>query len=121
MKNRFSELQYFKISISLLFFLFIITSCEYDNAGINALERPVSYSGDIVPLVRKNCAISGCHTGSAQTGNFIEYSEIKSRIDNGKFQLMVFDYRLMPPSGYPDLSELEMAKLRKWIDDGAIE
>ena len=111
----------YKISFSLIFFLFIITSCEYENAGINAIERPVSYSGDIAPLLIRKCAVTGCHVAQATIGNFNVYPEIKLRIDNGKFQLMVFEHRLMPPATHPSLSELELTRMKKWIDGGALQ
>ena len=117
MKNMFSKLLFYKTSISLIIFIF--TSCEYENAGINSVDRPVSYSGDIIPFMKQNCALAGCHVTNSITGNFNDYSEIKLRIDNGKFQSMVFDTRLMPPSNYPPLSEIELTKLRKWISSGA--
>jgi hypothetical protein len=121
MKKKLSELPYFRISSPLILLLFIFTSCEYENAEENALEKPVSYSEEIVPLINKNCSLSGCHIEQAMFGNFNEYSEIKSRIDNGKFRLMVFEYKLMPPSTHRSLTELELTRLKKWVDEGGIK
>ncbi|PZF72883.1 hypothetical protein [Taibaiella soli] len=56
----------------------IIASCKHDDSK-TASPAPVgcytdtvntvSFARDIVPVLRQNCALSGCHTGSAPTGN----------------------------------------------------
>ncbi len=78
------------------------------------------YQKDIAPIMNRNCAVSGCHAEQALIGNFRDYQDLKLRIDNGKFELMVFQMRLMPPDGYKPLTENEKRKLRKWIDGGAM-
>jgi hypothetical protein len=119
MKKKFSELLSFRKLSLLIFILFIFSSCEYENSEVNALEKPVSYSEVISPLINKKCALAGCHIDHATIGDFKEYSEIKSRIVNGKFQLMVFEYKLMPPLTHRSLSDLELTKLKKWVEEGA--
>ena len=57
----------------------------------------------------------------ATTGDFTNYFQLKAIINSGKFQLMVFQNKLMPPLSYSKLTTEEIALLKKWVDAGAIE
>lgn len=98
----------------------LLTSCEYENIEINMNAQVVKYSTHISPIILRSCAVTGCHTQGAMIGDFAEYSNIKSRIDNGKFQIMVFDLELMPPSNYSSLTNEEYGKLKSWVEQGAL-
>src|SRR4051812_29372216 len=75
----------------------MITACEYENAEINSEIKQQSFATDIAPILINKCAVSGCHDGSIIIGNFNSFAEIRSTIDNGKFKVMVFDLKIMPP------------------------
>lgn len=77
---------------------------------------PVSLSGDIMPLLRSNCAIDGCHT--AGTGlpdfmvkeNILEYAdEIKKRTREGS---------MPPPYSGIVLTSEEINMITCWVDQG---
>jgi len=119
MKNTFPGLSLIKAGFITGLIFFGFTSCEYENAEINSGSVPVSYSGDIALIISRSCAVTDCHVVLSSIGNFNEYSELKSRIENGKFKTMVFEMKLMPPAGYPSLTESEIIKLKKWLEEGA--
>ena len=100
-------------------------SCTKDRGVIPvpvaAVDTSVYYSGDIAPLLRTHCAVPGCHQQGFPFGNYERYEEVKRRVDNGKFQRLVIDLRLMPPSGRPPLTEDQVQMLTKWLRDGAPE
>ena len=54
------------------------TSVLLDNSP--AVTGTVSFSKDIVPLLTKNCAISGCHSGSVapNLSSTLAYNSLKS-------------------------------------------
>lgn len=78
-----------------------------------------SYSGQVRPFVLLKCAVSGCHVGAFPFGDFSQYAPLKQRVDNGRVRKLVFEEKLMPPSGKPPLTQAEMETLRKWMDNGA--
>lgn len=80
-----------------------------------------TYKDVIKPLVLQKCATSNCHTGNFPFGNFTAYGDLKTRIDNGRVKTLVFDQKLMPPAGSPQLSREELDKLKCWIDNGSQE
>ncbi len=79
-----------------------------------------TYGVDIVPIVESKCAVTGCHVDGFTFGNFTLYGELKKRVDNGKIQSLVFDNQLMPPASAQQLTEEEKAKIKCWMDDGAL-
>jgi uncharacterized membrane protein len=99
----------------------IVASCEYENAGIKPDGHVVSYSTDITPIIMSKCSFSGCHMEGATIGNFLDFTDLKARIDNGKFRMMVFDLRKMPPALVSPLTNDELSVLKRWIDQGAIK
>jgi hypothetical protein len=93
-------------------------SCEYENAEIDNGKQRLTWGKDIMPLMIMRCAIPGCHTGSSATGDFNRYEDVRTRIVSGKFRLMVFENKLMPPAAYPRLSANELSVFQGWIDSG---
>jgi hypothetical protein len=108
-------------NVIFVFILFLLFSCEYENAELNFERIVINYQSDVSPLISRRCSLSGCHINGAMTGDFSKYSELKMRIDNGKFQIMVFETKMMPPAANADLSEVELMLLRRWIEQGAEE
>jgi hypothetical protein len=108
----------YMISFLLLFSFLYFISCEYQNVEINNTKE-IKYSRDIVPILTQHCNLQGCHINGATTGDFTNYDQLKEKINSGKFQRMVFEYRLMPPVAFSQLSGEEYLLLKRWVDGGA--
>jgi hypothetical protein len=83
----------------------------------------VSYSADIVPIVKKYCATTGCHNSMVYPirGDFNVYSVLKIKVQNGTLRSRVINGSpaQMPPSG--PLPSAELKKINCWLLDGAPE
>ncbi|MCB0733402.1 MAG: hypothetical protein KDC76_02410 [Bacteroidetes bacterium] len=78
----------------------------------------VSFSTDILPMIRTECATSGCHVqGGSAPGIFENYDQIKAKIDAGSFQRRVIQNRDMPPA--TPMTDCQIAFLQTWLNDGA--
>lgn len=77
------------------------------------------YATDITTIINAKCALQGCHVSGSSFGNFIIYSELKKRVDNGRLQKNVFDLKIMPPSTQTQLTDDEKDKLKCWLDNDA--
>lgn len=107
----------------ILMLLLSALSCEYDNAESIFIKSQgdIRFTEEISQIINIHCTISGCHVSGAAIGNFSEYDQLKTRVDNGKFQIMVFDLKLMPPAGSPKLSGSDYSLLQRWIEGGTLE
>lgn len=105
------------------------TGCYYDNEEdlyefyyqANPCDTvDVTFNEDIEPIVRGQCAITGCHiAGGTGNGIFESYAGVKAKVDNGSLlQRTVVDGD-MPPSG--PLSDCQMKLLEAWVAQGAPE
>lgn len=74
-----------------------------------------SLSGDIMPIINTNCAITGCHR-DAVSPRFTSNESIVNAANRIRARTTA---RTMPPSGRPDLSNEEIAKIVCWVEDGA--
>ena len=99
----------------LLSAIILFAACNKNND--NACSP--SYAKDIRPVINQKCAISGCHFPGGLLPDYTEYSSLKERIDNGRFQSFVFDLKIMPPANAAPLTEDEKAILKCWIENGA--
>lgn len=97
----------------------IAVACERNNLeqSLADCEYEVSYIKSIAPLFELRCSNTNCHNSQSTIGNFRLYDEIKLRVNNGKIKHYVFDLGLMPPD--EPLSEMELNKIKCWIDQGA--
>jgi hypothetical protein len=80
----------------------------------------VSYSMDVSPIITGNCA--RCHDGSNSfiPGIWTNYSDIKARVDNGKFNRKVLDPGFDMPKDDPALLvDSDRDILRRWVAEGA--
>ena len=78
--------------------------------------KEISFSQAILPLFKKRCAISGCHSGnSLSLSPFTNYTEIKNSRAVIRFQILS---RNMPPSGGP-LTEEQINQFVTWVEQGA--
>ena len=83
-------------------------------------EKEISFSTDIKPILINHC--TSCHNGgSFAPGNWNNYSELKTRVDNGKFNTKVLDPATLDmPKGNPSsLPANDRELLRKWVEQGA--
>ncbi len=104
--------------------LTLVSSCYNDNeedlyGPINCDVSEVTYSVNVQPIINSSCATTGCHTsGGTAPGNFNNYNELKSKVDNGTFENRVLIQKTMPPNS--PLSDCELETLQAWIDGGAL-
>lgn len=119
-----------KLFFSIILF-FLITSCGGE-------IRDVSFSKDIVPIIKDNCL--PCHGDKQQRGNlnfetyeklmssrYLNRSEplvIKNEASQSRFYLVVHSQNSairMPPAnlGYDRLDENEVKTIKIWINEGA--
>jgi hypothetical protein len=83
----------------------------------------VTFSGTIVPLLQSNCY--GCHSSPGTGGGIIltSYSDVLTVVNNGKLWGAVnFNQGFigMPYNG-SKMSDCNIAKIRIWIEAGALE
>lgn len=106
--------------------LSLIFSCRH-SADISGL-REVCFEGDVLPVFKNNCAISGCHNGQGESGLILDnYTDISRGVIPGKpyssriFKSITstFGEKKMPP-GRP-LSLENRILIRVWIEQGAKE
>ena len=117
--------------ICMVVAILLVAGC-YKNKTLTvapaAVTRPVTFSGDIIPIFNKSCNMSGCHTTGGQTpnlspssaynslinGNYVNKSEPENSILYKKVSGTLGNP--MPPSGvvqdYPPL-------ILAWIQQGA--
>ena len=106
----------------------ILSSCYYDNeehlypTAADCDTANVTYSGTIAPLMAENC--NDCHNSVLANGGVITetYEGLKIVADNGRLEGAVFHepgYSPMP-QGLPQLPDCDLAKIKIWIDAGAL-
>jgi hypothetical protein len=115
------------LSLALLLILTLyswFTSCTH---VANIANVPaVCFTGDVLPVIVNNCAISGCHNGSGRESrmNLSNYAEISNEVVPGNpdgsrlYQAIISKWgNLMPPN--KPLSLSDRTKIRVWIEQGA--
>ncbi len=117
-----------KKKLSLLFVIIVacFTSCKNDKAELlypsNEIcdTANVTYSGTILPILRENCY--RCHAGSSTVGpfNLDSYADVSIRAANGQLWGAVSHSNgFVPmPKDAAQLSTCNLAKIKKWLDDG---
>jgi len=110
--------------LSVLLLTLFLSSCYYDNedelypGNIPCDTAQVTYSIQVEPIISASCASASCHVlGGTGSGNFQNYSGVKSKVDNGSFMNRVIVQQNMPPNG--DLSACEIEQLKVWLSNGA--
>lgn len=113
-----------KIGFIALLFLVGFGSCEYDTLNLKEIELPESmtYGEDIAPIFEANC--SACHSGSlnpnftagASWGALVNGGYVDK--DNPEESVLIVKINTPHPSNDP-LTQVEKAKILKWIEDGA--
>lgn len=94
--------------------LYVTPSCDTAN---------VKYNDTIKNIVATTCAVASCHdSGGGAPGDFSIYSELKTKVDEGKVHDKVFVNIAapMPPTSAPkQLSDCEKLKIKRWLNMGA--
>ena len=106
-----------------------LTGCYYDNKqdlypSVTSCDTTgVTYSGKVVSIIQSQCY--SCHSASTGLGNVVleGYSNLKAYADNGKL-VGVIEHSpgFSPmPQGASKMSDCEIAVIKKWIADGALQ
>ncbi len=107
--------------------LLMLSSCYKDNeedlyknyySQDQCDTASVSFSKDIMPVIKGNCAISGCHVqGGAAPGIFTNYNGVMDKVKNGTFEKRVLIDKNMPPAA--PLSDCQQSLIRAWLNAGS--
>lgn len=113
----------------LFLMLSVLAACTKDGDGDDDMNpNPMcdsdnmSYSGDILPILQRNCY--ECH----QQGNEISFisleghSAVKTFADNGKLVGVInHNPGFIPmPDGRPKIPSCDIEKIESWVNDGAM-
>ena len=121
----------FKVLASLLFAMAMVlasTGCYKDiispGKDPNGPPQFVSFSGDVVPIFAKTCAISGCHSAGAHSPILTADKAFASLTAGGFINTLVPDksaiYTAVKPGGnMPTLNPADLQLLLDWIRNGA--
>lgn len=105
-----------------------VTGCYYDNeqelyqfTTVNCDSSNVTFSQTIAPILQTNC--NSCHSQSVASGGIITsgYSNVLIIVNNGKLYGSVNQkagFSFMPKGGNK-LSDCNLSKINKWINNGA--
>src|SRR5688572_17078983 len=113
-----------KTALLLPFILVLIYGCYndnsedlYPNTGSNCDTAITTYTAVIKPIIDANCAVSGCHIGTAATGyDFTTYSGFASVANNGKLVAAIEHTGPNPmPRGKPKLDDCTINKIKRWV------
>ena len=114
-----------RLLILSIFFSFTLSGCYYDKENVIYPACDVSnvtYSSTIAPIMKNNC--NGCHYVGSTTGNDIvtdNYTDLSvMATPDGLLWNAVngIGVSLMPKNS-SKLSDCDVSKIKKWIDDGA--
>ena len=126
----------FLISILIIISLAII-SCD-DTQTIEDIDKKaipvtnVSFSQHIYPVLNVKCNYSGCHNDESRAGgvSLTTWSNVTDpRIvvkGDPSTSILVWSIdrrtgaKLMPPDGYPGLTEAQRIGIKTWIQEGAL-
>ncbi len=76
-----------------------------------------TWSASVSPLITERCSGSSCHSPGSPYVTISNYAEVKSLVDQSKFQDRVLVLRDMPDGSSLTRCQLEM--LQAWVDAGA--
>jgi hypothetical protein len=119
-----------KITIAALAMIFGVLSCKKDNAedmypipkGNDCDTTDVRFSTMVKPVIDSKCANTGCHKGTVFTGlDLTTYTAVAEIAHNGKLVGAISHDGSTPfmPKGLPKLDDCTIAKISKWVRDGA--
>ena len=86
----------------------------------------ITYSGYIKQVTATKCALSGCHNAATASGGVVleTYAGVKDATSGGRLIGAITHstgFTPMPePLGSPQLDACTIAKISKWVADGAL-
>ncbi len=123
--------------LALLMGLFASNGCYYDNVTELHPElqlnndcdttATMSYQTHIKPILANSCgANNSCHNTQGAGGGVVleNYAGVKSTVNNGNFiSAIIWDGNAsqMPKGSPTQLSACSIAKIQKWVDNGALD
>lgn len=120
MKNIYSAL--------IVFSLFFLSSCFYDNKEDLFQIDPdcdtsiIGYSGIIKPIIDNRCY--ACHATGIELGNvdLEDFTSLKTYVDNETLLKSIkHEAGISPmPQGAEKMPDCEISKIEKWITNGAL-
>jgi len=102
----------------------VTISCSWDNAEelYGKEDCPpdgVSYSQTIEPIIKSNCAVSGCHINGQQGPTLETYGQISA---NAERILARTSNGTMPPAiSGNSLTQTQIDEIACWVNDGAMD
>jgi hypothetical protein len=114
--------------------VFGISGCYYDNeeylypASAECTTENMSFASDVWPVINASC--TGCHSGSSPSGNVSleNYAGVAAAaaIDAGNYGSLYGTISHASgnspmPKGGSKLSDCTIAKIKAWIDQGALD
>ena len=93
-----------------------------NTGGTTCDTATVTYSGSIKPIIDAQCATSGCHDAATIGGgyNMTTYDGVKSASARIVGAITWQSGYSAMPKGMNKLDDCNVAKIRKWIADGAL-
>lgn len=112
-----------KLPLVIPALIFFAISCNKTQEPAPDTSEPCqpTYNKEIKSITDSKCAISGCHDGSGSLVSLAEYSELKTRADNGRLQSHVVEKKIMPPASADALTDTELETFKCWLENGAPE
>lgn len=126
----------------MLVFLLLIASCQHDpvipekpdDPGIvnNCHPDTVYFQNEIMPLLLSSCGVAGCHDPATASDGVIirDYASVMQtagvragRPDKSDLYEAITESdpsKLMPPPPRPRLTDAQILKIRRWIEQGAL-
>ena len=131
-----------RIALVVAFFLFLagFLACTHEPPGANTPVIPptvnstcspdsVYFTNEVMPIIASNCTMSGCHDAitHAEGVNLTNYTYIMQYVKAGnasgsklyKVMIETDPGDRMPPPPMTALSATQLAKIQKWINQGA--
>lgn len=114
-----------KLIIVLSVAVVAIISCKKDNAEdtfptpVTCDTSNVTFSGVVLPIIQAKCTNGSCH-GTGATFNLTTYAGLEEVASHGKLLPAINHTGPKPmPDGQPKLDDCTIAKITKWVNDGA--
>ncbi len=93
----------------------------YGPAPVTCDTTNVTYSGVVQPIIAAKCATSGCHLGAGASGwDLSNYHGVLTSSEYGVLMPAINHTGPSPmPKGQAKLDDCSIAKIQKWVNDGA--
>ncbi|MCX6330216.1 MAG: cytochrome c, partial [Bacteroidia bacterium] len=88
----------------------------------------ICFEKDVLPVFQNNCAITGCHNGTGESGLILNnYVSISHAVVPGNpsgsklYKVITSGEEKMPPAGKTQLTSAEIDSIAAWISYGALD